>query len=276
MPEFRDPWTGFLSAPRRPWPARPLERRLERGVYRDAPRLVTAWDGIRADLAGKYPDGDQAKFRLIPNGYDPEDLADVAPRLNDRFTIVYTGSMYGVRNPDTVLQAVSRLLADGRVEPDRIRLRFVGRFGDEVRAMFRRPEVAGVVEERGYVPHAESVAELLGAHALLLVVDDVAGSEGIVPGKVFEYIGARRPVLAVAPEGAVADLVRGTGAGRVLSRHDVDGIAGAVADLYREWESTGETGFPGREDEVRRLSRRERTRDLAAVFDEVLEERHGA
>jgi hypothetical protein len=142
--------------------------------------------------------------------------------------------------------------------------------------MFRRPEVAAVVEERGYVPHSESVAELLGAHALLLVVDDVAGSEGIVPGKVFEYVGARRPVLAVAPEGAVAALVRDTEAGRVLARDDVDGIAGAVADLYREWEETGETSFPGREDAVRRLSRRERTRDLARVFDEVLEERHGA
>ncbi len=276
VPEFRDPWTGFLSAPRRPWPAKGFERRLERGVYRDAQRLVTAWDGIRADFTGKYPDEDESKFRLVPNGYDPEDLEGIAPRLNDRFTIVYTGSMYGVRNPDTVLQAVARLLADGRVDADRIRLRFVGRFGDEVRAMFRRPEVAAVVEERGYVPHAESVAELMGAHALLLVVDDVAGSEGIVPGKVFEYVGARRPVLAVAPEGAVAELVRDTGAGRVLARDDVDGIADAVAALYREWETTGETRFPGREDEVRRLSRRERTRDLAGIFDEVLEERHGA
>ncbi len=245
-------------------------------MYRDAPRVVVAWEGIADDFRGKYPGEDAGKFRLVPNGYDPGDLEGIAPRRFDRFTVVYTGSMYGVRNPDTFLQAVGRLLAAGRLDPERVRIRFVGRFGEEVRAMFRRPEVSAVTEEAGYVPHAESVAEILGAHALLLVVDDVAGSEGIVPGKVFEYIGARRPVLALAPEGAVADLVRGTGAGTVLDRHDVGAIAEAVAGLYEEWTRTGTTRFPGDDDAVRRLSRRERTRDLAGVFEEVLEEHHGA
>jgi glycosyltransferase involved in cell wall biosynthesis len=276
VPEFRDPWTGFLSAPRRPEPAKSFERRLERGVYRDAPRVVVAWRGIADDFTGKYPAEDASKFRLVPNGYDPEDLEGIPPKSNPRFTVVYTGSMYGVRNPDTFLRAAGELLAAGRMDPERVRLRFVGRFGEEVRAMFRRPEVAAVTEEVPYVPHAESVAEIQGAHALLLVVDDVAGSEGIVPGKVFEYIGARRPLLALAPEGAVAELVRRTAAGRVLARDDVGAIAEALAALYEEWLRTGTTAFAGHEDEVKRLSRRERTRDLAGLFDEVLEEAHGA
>jgi hypothetical protein len=151
----------------------------------------------------------------------------------------------------------------------------VGRFGEEVRAMFRRPEVESMVEERGYLPHAESVAELLGAHALLLVVDDVPGAEGIVPGKVFEYIGARRPILAIAPEGAVADLIRRTGAGRVLARNDLDAIGEAVAALYEQWKATGSTRFEGNEREVAAVSRRERTRQLASVLDEVRKGFHG-
>jgi glycosyltransferase involved in cell wall biosynthesis len=276
VPEFRDPWSGFLSAPRRPEPARSWERRMERGIYRDAPRVVVAWEGIARDFREKYPGEDGTKFRHIPNGYDPEDLVGVDPRPHRRFTVVYTGSMYGVRNPGTFLQAVSRLLEEGRLDADHVRFRFVGRFGEEVRAMFRRPELRGTVEDAGYVPHAESVAEILGAHALLLVVDDVPGAEGIVPGKVFEYIGARRPLLALTGPGAVADLVRETGAGEVLGRDDVAGIAEALAGLYREWRETGTTLFPGREDAVVRLSRRERTRELARVLDEVREEHHGA
>jgi glycosyltransferase involved in cell wall biosynthesis len=276
VPEFRDPWSGFLSAPRRPEPARSVEHRLERGVYQDAPRLVIAWKGIAADFRGKYPEGDASKFRHIPNGYDPEDFAGVAPRVNDRFTVVYTGSMYGVRNPDPFLVAVARLLERGAVDPEGFRVRFVGRFGEDVRAMFRRPELRGTVEERGYLPHAESVAELLGAHALLLVVDDVAGSEGIVPGKVYEYLGARRPLLALAPEGDVAELVRRTRAGAVLRRDDVAGIAGAVAALHEEWKRTGTTRFPGDPVAVEAESRRERTRELAQVLNEVVEAAHGA
>ena len=133
-----------------------------------------------------------------------------------------------------------------------------------------------MVEERGYEPHARSVAEILGAHALLLVVDEAPGAEGIVPGKVFEYIGARRPVLALAPEGAVAELIRDTGAGKVIRNHDVAGIAEALAALYEEWLRTGATAFPGRDEAAARVSRRERTRDLARLFDEVLEAQHGA
>jgi len=275
IPEFRDPWSGFLSAPRRPEPARSLERRMERGIYRDAPRLVVAWQGIAKDFQAKYPREDAGKFRWIANGFDPEDLRGAAPRANDRFTVVYTGSMYGVRNPDTFLRAVASLLNGGTLDPARVRLRFVGRFGEEVRAMFRRPEVAPVVEEVGYLPHAQSVAEVLGAHALLLVVDDYPGSEDIVPGKVFEYIGARRPVLALAEDGAVADLVRRTGAGTVLRRDDVDGIAAALAALYGEWVRSGTTRFPGDAGEVGRLSRRERTRELCDVFNETVEGHHG-
>ena len=276
VPEFRDPWTEFLSAPRRPWPARSVDRGLERGVYRDAPRVVVAWSGIAGDFAAKYPAEDRSKFALVANGYDPEDLEGVEPTANRRFTVVYTGSMYGVRNPDTFLRAAAKLFAAGRMDPERVRFRFVGRFGEDVRAMFRRPEVAAAVEERGYVPHAESVAEILGAHALLLVVDDTPGAEGIVPGKVFEYVGARRPILALAPEGAVAEVVRGTGAGTVLGQHDVDGAAGALERLYEEWTRTGTTAFAGDEAAVRRLSRRERTRELAGLLDRVLEESHGA
>jgi hypothetical protein len=120
------------------------------------------------------------------------------------------------------------------------------------------------------------VAQTLGAHALLLVVDDVPGSEHIGPGKVFEYIGARRPVVAVGPEGAVADLVRRTRAGSVVVPTDVEGIARAIDALYREWLATGTTVFPGDAAQVERQSRRERTRELAEVLTQVLEERHGS
>jgi len=239
---------------------------------------VIAWSGIANDLRGKYPNEDASKFRLVPNGYDPEDVSGVEPVQNSRFTVVYTGSLYGVRNPETVLDAVAQLLARGELDPDRVRIRFIGRFGDEVRAMFRKSDVAPVVEERGYLPHAQSVAELLGAHALLLVVDDVPGSEHIVPGKVFEYLGARRPILAVGPDGDVAQLVRSIGAGRVLARRDVDGIASAILELYREWQTSGTTMYRGDLEMTERQSRRERARDLAGVLTEVLaqKERHGA
>jgi glycosyltransferase involved in cell wall biosynthesis len=272
--ELRDPWTGFLSAPVRHGLPRRLDRHLEKSCAAEASRLVMAWSGIGRDLLEKHPDLDRSRFRLVENGFDPDDLA-VEPRKFDRFTMVYTGSMYGVRNPDTLLQAVARLLATGRVRPDEMRIVFVGRFGNEVRAMFQRPEVREVVQEIGHLPHAESVQYTLGADVLLLVVDDVKGSEGIVPGKVFEYLGSRRPVLAVAPEGDVADLVRRTGAGVVVNQNDVEGMASALEKWIVERRTTGRVTFAGSDVEIQKLSRRHRTGLLAGIFDEVLAEQTG-
>ncbi|TPW02534.1 MAG: group 1 glycosyl transferase, partial [bacterium] len=125
--ELRDPWTGFLSAPVRHGPSRALDRHLEKSCVEQASRVVVAWNGITRDLVGKYPDIDTGHFRLIENGFDPDDLAHVEPVRFDRFTIVYTGSMYGVRNPDTFLKAVAQLLQSGKISPENFRAVFVGR-----------------------------------------------------------------------------------------------------------------------------------------------------
>jgi glycosyltransferase involved in cell wall biosynthesis len=270
--ELRDPWTGFLSAPVRHGVSRRLDRHLEKSCVLEAARVVMAWRGIGRDLTGKYPDLDPSRFRLVENGFDPDDL-NVEPKRFDRFTVVYTGSMYGVRNPDTLLRAVAGLLETGRIRSDEVRFVFVGRFGDDVRAMFRRPELQGVVEEIGHLPHEESVRYTLGADVLLLVVDDVKGSEGIVPGKVFEYLGSRRPVLAVAPEGDVADLIRRTRAGVVVDRNDLAGMGAALESWITERRTTGRVPFQGDEREIEKLSRRNRTGLLAGIFDEVMSER---
>ena len=271
VPEFRDPWSGFLSAPDRPALSTKIEANLERGVYRDADRIVIAWQGIARDLKRKFPGEDAGKFRLVENGFDPDDLRHETPVENPKFTMVYTGSMYGVRNPDTVLRAAALLAERGAWDPSQVCLRFVGRFGADVHAMFERPEVRSMVDVQGYRPHAESIAECMGAHALLLVVDSYEGDDGIVPGKVFEYIGCRRPLLALAPKGAVADIVAGSQSGVVLSQDDVEGTARALEALYGEWKQTGETRFQGLAGEVDRLSRRERTKDLSNIFMEVVE-----
>ena len=85
----------------------------------------------------------------------------------------------------------------------------------------------------------------------------------------FEYIGSRRPVLAVASEGDVADLIRRTNAGIVVDRGDVPAMVEALGNWLAEHRRTGRVAFPGRDTEVEKLSRRDRTRLLASVFDEA-------
>lgn len=266
---FRDPWTGFLSTPARWSLPRKLDAHLEYSVFHEASLVEVAWRGIMKDVLSKYPSLDSSKFHHLPNGFDRSDFTHVAPQPNERFTVTYTGSMYGKRNPSSLFAAVEELIREGAVDPARMRLRFVGRFGSEVQEMFRRVSFHSSVEVVPYRPHAESIAELVNADALLLVVDEADGSEEIVPGKVFEYIGAARPIIALAPPGAVSELLKETSSGFVAANQDIGAIKRAFLECYSKF-GYHRRHFHQNEDAVRKYERREVTRRLAELLDRVV------
>jgi glycosyltransferase involved in cell wall biosynthesis len=181
--------------------------------------------------------------------------------------------MYGKRNPRTFLQAVEGLVSDGRVDPRKILLKFIGRFGGEVRDMLQNSSLHDSIELIQYLPHSKSVEALLQSDALLLIVDEAGpGSDEIVPGKVFEYIGAQRPIIALAPEGAIAELMRETRSGSVAANQDIPSIQAAFIECYENYLYHRQNSEQDRE-AVKRYDRREVTRQLAALLD-ALRPRH--
>ena len=269
---FRDPWTGFLSTPDRWFIPRAIDERLERAVFNDANAIEAAWRGILKDVTGKVPGIDQKKLVYHPNGFDREDYPTLKLKKNKRFTVTYTGSMYGKRNPRTFLQAVEGLVSDGKVDPRKIHLKFIGRFGSEVREMLARSSIHDSIEVISYLPHSESVEALLRSDALLLIVDEADGSDEIVPGKVFEYIGAQRPIIGLAPEGAIAGLMRETRSGLVAANQDIPAIQAAFIECYANF-LYHKPNFEQDREAVKQYDRREITRQLAALLD-ALSPRH--
>jgi glycosyltransferase involved in cell wall biosynthesis len=269
---FRDPWTGFLSTPDRWFLPRAIDERLERAVFNDANAVEAAWRGILKDVIEKEPRVDQSKLVYHPNGFDSEDYPVLKKQKNKRFTVTYTGSMYGKRNPKTFLQAVEELVNAGKVDPKKIRLRFIGRFGSEVRGMLEQSSIHESIELVSYLPHSESVKALLQSDALLLIVDEAAGSDEIVPGKVFEYIGAHRPIIALAPEGAIAGIMRETRSGLVAPNQDIGAIQAAFIECYGNF-LYHTSKFEQDPEAVKRYDRREITRQLAVLLD-TLSPRH--
>jgi len=265
---FRDPWRGFLSAPKRWWLPDWIDRRLERSVFRECDRLEVAWEGIAKDFHKKYPHIDMQKVHHLPNGFDSADFPTVEVIEKQVFTVTYTGSMYGKRNPETFFAAVARLVEAGAVDRERIQLQFIGRFGAEVRTMFDHPVLRDCIVVHDYMPHAASVRHLFQSDALLMVVDDFAGNEEIVPGKVYEYMGSGKPVITLAPEGAVTAVIEETRSGRCARSHDIDAIAAIFLDYYRQWQN-GTLGTDQLRASVDQYERRAITRRLAALLNAV-------
>ncbi len=265
---FRDPWTGFLTTPKRWFLPALVDKRLEHSVFREADAVECAWEGIVKDIRGKFPDVPVAKLHHIPNGFDSSDYPDMPSETarNQRFTITYTGSMYGRRNPASFLAALELLIKRGTIKPEELTARFIGRFGAEVLEMFERFPYKSALELHGYMAHEESIAYLLRSDTLLLVVDEAKESEEIVPGKVYEYIGAMRPIIAVAPtHGAIHELLVETASGKTAHQSDVEGVAHVIDAFIQAWRDNNP--FSPNTTAIAQYERKNATRRLAALLE---------
>jgi hypothetical protein len=122
-----------------------------------------------------------------------------------------------------------------------------------------------------YAPHRGSLALQRDSEALLLLIPEADGrGKGVLSGKVFEYLAAERPILAlVPPDGAAAQLLRDTGVGVVVAPEDVDGIARELKALRDRWRA-GQLAAPELSDEWRdRVSRRTRVQELADLLERL-------
>jgi len=268
--DFRDPWTQnpFLR-----YPSAFHERQnraWEQAVLSEADRVISPSPPITEDLMRLVPDEPAAKFATIYNGYDPEDWAGQPEYArSDKFTVTYTGSLYGDRNAGPFLDALGRLLGDGSLPRERIEIQFVGNTG--VKPEIERRGLGDVVQACGYRTHPETVGYQRQADLLLLILP-TSGGEGAVSGKIFEYLGSRRPILAlVPPGGAAAGLIREAGAGFIVPPEDVDAIAGAMRQMYEAW-TDGRLGETMDRQVIGQYDRRFLTGRLAGYFDALIGE----
>ena len=179
------------------------------------------------------------KFHVVANGFDAdllEPYARMRPAAAPPLVLTHAGNLYGARNPLPLLEGLAACIREGRIPADGIRLALVGKIASafDVGAAIARLGLTGVVTVTPPVPHDTSLRLLSASHVLVVIQPDTALQ---VPAKLYEYVGLRRPILALADPGAVARIVRDGGFGVVVSPTDVDGIASALTQLYRSHET---------------------------------------
>lgn len=233
--DFRDEW---YENPDFYYPTQ-LHKRLHLALEQ---RVVTAADHVIAAAPGfcrllaKHPDGAK-KCTTVYMGFDLADFnADGAAhawrREDDRFTIAFSGLFYGSFRPSRFFSAVSGLIANGKIDPYKLRIIFIGP---------NIPADTGFIDEfdicrfTGFISHQDSVNILKQSDVLLLLLSRERG-DFVVPSKTFEYIAAQKPILALVPKNSeVASVINTTRTGIVVDFEDEAGIWLAVHRLYLQW-----------------------------------------
>jgi len=208
---------------------------------------------------------------VISNGCDFDEFAGLEHTPSDKLRILHAGFFFGKRSPRPFLEALSGLLADRPELRDVVEARFVGGFRTADREWAEGLGLGPSLRIDGFLPHDAALAEMKDADALLLLIPRAGGlGTSVLSGKLFEYLAAERPVLAlVPPEGIAADLLRSTGFARVADPDDVGAIRRGLEELVRDWQA-GELGDRVLPPELReRLDRRTRAAEMAEMFRRV-------
>jgi glycosyltransferase involved in cell wall biosynthesis len=232
---------------------------VARLVARQADVIVGASEAIAEEASTLEPTG---VVTTIQNGADFDDFAGLDYHRGDRFRITHTGSFFGKRDPRPFLSAVAE---SGLTD---VVARFVGDFRAADGEWAERLGLGPRLELHPYVPRREALALQRDSDALLLLIPEAAGrGQGVLSGKVFEYLAAERPILAaVPPEGAAAELIRDTAAGVVAAPDDVPALTRALTELHERWAAGTLDGTVLSAEDRERLGRGARVEELAEVL----------
>ena len=211
---------------------------------------------------------------LIPNGFDPEEFEGQTPeRANGRFLVVLAGSVWMPANVDLFLSGLRILLDRLGRDAHAIRFRYIGNAAAVVREAAARLGVESYVQVHGHVPRDDALAQVRSADVLLVLPPvgfrDPYWDRGGYPGKVFEYLGAQRPILAVPGDGGVLDeLLTRTRTG--VSASTPLEIAERLGEAFAQWGSNGRVRYDPDANEVAEFTRPRAAERLAALLNDVV------
>jgi len=238
------------------------EHAVARLIAHSADAITCVSDAIAEEMRERSPRG---PVLTIANGSDFDDFAGLDHQPSDRFRLTHAGSFFGKRDPRPFLTALKQSGLEDVV------VRFLGDFRAADREWAEGLELGDRFELIPYAPRRRSLELQRDSEALLLLIPEAGGrGKGVLSGKVFEYLAAERPILAVVPpDGAAAGLIRETGAGVVVAPDDVDGMVAALSDLHGRWQAGVLEDAPLSQEWRRKVSRRTRSEELARVLEQV-------
>ncbi|MBI4549029.1 MAG: glycosyltransferase [Ignavibacteriae bacterium] len=266
--DYRDPWHEY---PYKYYPT-PWHRwrnyHLEKQVLHGASRIITTNRRVKELILLRYKFLRYDDITIIHQGYDPEDFeldGSVSLQKSEKMRITHAGVFYGDRTPKYFLQALRQLFSNYPKLKGKIEAYFVGNFHDEHQKIIRSLGLESDVVTTGYLDHSRCIQHLLASDVLWLIVNNDKQS----PGKLYEYLGARKPILACVPNGFVRQALSEVGSCILVDPYDVDGIARGILQFYEQFEKKQLPRL--KEHVVTKYDRVTLTEELSKIFGFLVE-----
>lgn len=234
LADFRDPWSDIyynkdfkeLSF------VKNRNKKLEKSVLKKADCVLTVSNALKKEFS-KYAN----RVEVVTNGFDDDFLEPSKVLLDEKFTISYIGLLPKQSNPENLFRVLQVLCSQHKDFEKDLQLNFIGDISDVVKTAVYNNKLKENTRFIDYVDHTKAIEYQQKAQVLLLLIPNVKKCKGILTGKLFEYLSAKRPILAIGPEdGDLADVIEDTNAGIIVDFDNDDKLSSEILKLYHQYK----------------------------------------
>ena len=266
--DYRDAW---LDYPFKYFPT-PLHRfwhsYLEKQVLKAADRVIVTHRRVKESILRRNKSVNYNEVIIISQGFDAEDFPPTNSEKHIKplkMKIAHAGTFYAERNPVVMLQALANVLQANPKIRGRIELHFVGNAREEDRQLVKRMDLQNAVQFLGYLPHRECIKQLVESDVLWFVIDN----DFQTPGKLYEYFGSRKPIIASVIDGYTKQIIKESGAAICVPLKDIAAHERAILDQFTRFEYKKMERVP--ESFAAKFNRLTLTAELAKQFELLMD-----
>ncbi|WP_298765913.1 glycosyltransferase family 4 protein [uncultured Polaribacter sp.] len=264
LADFRDPWSDLYYNKdfKQLAFAKNRNLKLEKLVLKQANCVVTVSENLKKEFL-KFAN----KVHVVTNGFDDEINQEEETKLDSKFTISYIGLLPIQSNPKVLFAVLQELCkGDAKFKED-LQLNFIGDIAAAIKHEITDCNLTKNTNFIGYVAHEKAIEFQNKSQVLLLLIPDVPNNKGIVTGKLFEYLKAKRPILAIGPEnGDLSEILKDTNAGVVLDFSNEAKLKFEILQLYQQYKK-GNLVVTSKN--TKKYHRKELTKQLAEIIKKI-------
>lgn len=263
--DFRDPWTNIDFYPELMLTSSSDKKHkyLEKKVLKHADSVLSIGHGMNEEfkqILGNHP----GKFSVITNGFDEDDVFKEELEKDKKFSIAHIGTLVKSRNPETLWKVLKTLVETNENFKNDLEIKLVGKVDYFVNERLKLYGLENYVRRIDYLPHNEVIKEQQKTKALLLLVNNTPNAKSILTGKIFEYLAANVPVLAIGPtDGDLAEILNKTQSGFISDFNDEMKLKENILRIYSNPQ------FQPNKNEILKFSRRELTKTLSELLNKL-------
>jgi len=265
--DMRDPWANFDVLHQFNLSNKSLkkQKQLEKNVLDVANIVLFVSEGQVSD----FQELDQNKIEIITNGFDEEDFTITENEPTEKFTISHVGLLNELRNPIALFVAINNLAKKNQSFSNMLHLRFVGNVSQQIKkAALNYKLLKDKIEFIDYLSHVDVINEYQNAALLLLMPNQTENGKGQIPGKVFEYMAAKKPILTLGfKQSSIALIVTESKIGLVAEYDNVNDISIALEQLFQQYQN--KVAFEADKKIVEQYTRAKLTKRLSDLLNSL-------